>query len=146
NASVDVSFTDAITGSKQIRMLGLDGIYTQIMSETMPSVRGLAIRSGLRFVPGTWITSIDVSKGAGSVVNGYESITGEINVELIKPEHDERWFGNLYVNGAGRTELNLHTAQKVSEKWSTALLLHGSMLNDAPDRNKDGFRDIPDSR
>ncbi|MEM6298806.1 MAG: TonB-dependent receptor [Bacteroidota bacterium] len=146
NASVDVGYTDAISGTKQIRMLGLDGIYTQILSESLPAVRGLAIRNGLNFVPGTWITSIDVNKGTGSVVNGYESVTGQINLEMVKPDNPEKWFGNFYLNGAGRTELNLHTSQKVSDKWATALLLHGSVLENTPDRNNDGFRDIPESR
>lgn len=146
NASVDIAYTDAVSGSKKIRMLGLDGIYSQVMTESMPAVRGLAIRNGLTFIPGTWITSIDVNKGAGSVVNGYESITGQINAELVKPESGERWFGNVYLNGAGRMEFNFHTTQQVSKKWSTALLFHASALETAVDRNGDGFRDLPEGR
>ncbi|MGF1533347.1 MAG: TonB-dependent receptor domain-containing protein [Bernardetiaceae bacterium] len=145
NASVDVAYTDAISGSKKIQMLGLDGIYSQIMTESMPAVRGLAVRTGLSFVPGTWITSIDVNKGAGSVVNGYESMTGQINVELIKPEGKAR-FVNLYTNAAGRLELNAHATQEVSDRWATALLLHASALENAVDNNGDGFRDIPEGR
>lgn len=143
NASVDVSTTDAVSGTKQIRMLGLDGVYAQIMAENIPSIRGLAARSGLYFIPGTWIKSIDINKGAGSVVNGYESITGQINIELAKPQLSEKLLFNFYANQAGRLEANLNTAHKLNEKWSTGFLLHGSNLSLENDWNDDGFMDTP---
>jgi outer membrane receptor for ferrienterochelin and colicins len=143
NASVDVSTSDAVTGTKQIRLLGLDGTYSQIMTENVPAVRGLASRSGLYFIPGTWIKSIDINKGAGSVVNGYESITGQINVELAKPENSEKLLFNVYTNFGGRWELNVNTAQKVSKKWSTAVLAHFSNLPRPIDQNNDGYMDVP---
>lgn len=144
NASVDVSFSDAVSGTKRIRMLGLDGVYAQIMTENIPSVRGLASRSGLHFIPGTWIQAIDISKGAGSVVNGYESISGQINLTLASLNSNEKMLLNFYTNQMGRVEGNLNLRHSLSEKWHTSLLLHGSFLNTAPDNNKDGFRDIPD--
>ena len=144
NASVDVSSNDAVTGTKRIRLLGLDGLYAQIMTENIPSVRGLASRTGLTFIPGTWIKSIDINKGTGSVVNGYESFTGQINVELAKPENSEKVLFNGYANANSRVEFNLNTSHKVSEKWHTGLLFHGSTLQNAIDRNDDGFRDIPE--
>lgn len=147
NASVDVSFSDAISGTKQIQMLGLDGVYVQMQTENIPSIRGLNAIYGLNHTPGTWVSSIDVGKGTGSVVNGYESITGQINVELQKPEDSERLFVNGYLNQMGRGELNIQSAQKVGKKWSTGLLLHGSALGESfmnqMDRNKDGFLDLP---
>ncbi len=147
NASVDVSFSDAISGARQIQMLGLDGVYVQIQTENVPSVRGLNSVYGLNYTPGTWVSSIDVGKGAGSVANGYESITGQINVELQKPESSDRLFVNGYLNQMGRGELNLQTGQKISKKWSTGLLLHGSALGEVfmnrMDRNNDGFLDLP---
>lgn len=147
NASVDVSYSDAITGAKQVQMLGLDGTYVQINAENIPSIRGLSTTYGLSYVPGTWISSIDVGKGAGSVVNGYESITGQINVELQKPESSERLYLNTYINDMGRAEINLNLAQKLNKKWSTGLLLHSSRMGDEiaskMDRNNDGFLDLP---
>lgn len=143
NPSVDVSTTDAVSGGKQIRMLGLDGVYSQILRENIPTVRGLSARSGLGFIPGTWVKSIDINKGAGSVVNGYESITGQINVELAKPENSEALLLNGYVNGNGRIEGNLNTAIKLSDKWSTGLLLHASNLSNVVDMNEDDFMDTP---
>lgn len=153
NASVSVSYTDAVTGAKQIQMLGLSGTYVQINSENIPSIRGLATTYGLSYIPGTWIASIDVGKGAGSVVNGYESITGQLNVELQKPENSERLFLNTYVNDMGRGEINLNLSQKIGKPnkegkgWSTGLLLHASRMSDLisskMDRNKDGFLDLP---
>jgi len=142
-ASVDVHISDAVSGTKQIQMLGLDGIYTQITAENIPAVRGLSARNGLNFIPGTWIRSIDVSKGAGSVVNGYESVTGQINVELIKPLESERFFYNAYVSQFGRVENNLHFTKKLNKKWSSALLLHGSTQRFREDQNEDSFMDIP---
>ena len=143
NASVSVSYSDAVTGAKQIQMLGLSGTYIQTNVENIPSIRGLATTFGLNFVPGTWIQSIDVGKGAGSVVNGYESMTGQINVELQKPDSREKLYFNTYVNNFGRAELNLNLAHQINKKWSTGLLTHGSTLRSRIDNNKDGFLDMP---
>jgi len=144
NPSVDVSYNDAITGSKQIQLLGLAGIYTQLTVENLPGPRGLATSLGLNSIPGTWIESIQLSKGTGSVANGFESIAGQINVELKKPATSEKLFANVYVNDFGKTDLNLNMAQKLGKKWSTELLIHDDFLNNKNlDFNKDGFRDLP---
>ncbi|WP_221390314.1 TonB-dependent receptor domain-containing protein [Dyadobacter sp. NIV53] len=143
NASVSVSYSDAVTGAKQIQMLGLSGTYIQTNIENIPGLRGLASTFGLNFIPGTWIQSIDVGKGAGSVVNGYESMTGQINIELQKPDSREKLYLNTYVNSFGRAEANLNLAHQLNEKWSTALLTHGSTLQNRMDKNKDGFLDLP---
>ncbi|MEO1253742.1 MAG: TonB-dependent receptor, partial [Bacteroidota bacterium] len=146
NASVDVSFTDALSGAKTIRMLGLEGSYVQINRENIPNVRGLSGKYGLSYVPGTWIQSIDVGKGAGSVVNGYESMTGQINVELKKPESSEKLYLNGYVNSFGRVELNANHARNINDKWSTALLFHTNYFNNEIDQNDDEFMDLPKSK
>ncbi|MEH0153952.1 TonB-dependent receptor [Limibacter armeniacum] len=143
NPSVDVSFTDAITGTRQIEMLGLAGRYAQITTESLPTIRGLSSNFGLTYLPGTWLQSIQVSKGVGSVVNGYESITGQINAELKKPFISEKLMVNAYANQGGRLELNVNTMQKISEKWSTATLLHASGRTTKQDHNDDGFLDFP---
>ncbi|NJO03118.1 MAG: TonB-dependent receptor [Bacteroidia bacterium] len=143
NASVEVSATDAVSGTKRIQMLGLDGIYAQVMTEGIHNLKGLASRSGLNFIPGTWIKSIDINKGSGSVVNGYESITGQINVQLARPESSEKWLLNSYLNQNGRIEANLNTAQALSDKWYTGLLLHASNLSLKGDANDDNFLDVP---
>ena len=146
NASVDVSFTDAISGAKIIRMLGLDGSYVQINRENIPNVRGLSGRYGLSYVPGTWVQSIDVGKGAGTVVNGFESMTGQINVELKKPENSEKLYLNGYANSFGRFEVNANHARDINDQWSTAILLHSNYFNNEIDQNEDGFMDLPKSR
>jgi outer membrane receptor for ferrienterochelin and colicins len=143
NASVDVSYTDAVSGARQIQMLGLDGTYSQLLSENIPSVRGLATSYGLAFIPGTWIESISVSKGAGSVVNGYESMAGQINVEFHKPEESEKVFVNTYVNNFGRYEGNLHLRNILNNKWSNLTFIHGSTVTQKIDMNRDGFLDTP---
>ncbi len=143
NPSVDVSFTDAVTGTRQIEMLGLAGPYVQITRENMPDVRGLSALYGLTYTPGPWIEGIQLNMGAGSVVNGFESITGQINVELRKPENSDRLFLNLYGNQAGRMEANLNTSYPLGEKWHGGLLLHGNLRPLEMDRNGDGFMDHP---
>ena len=143
NPSVDVSFTDAITGSRQIQMLGLAGQHTMISIENMPGVRGLAASQGIQFIPGSWINSIEVTKGVGSVVNGYESIAGHINVELKKPEESDKLFVNGYVNQSGRSEANANFTRMVGRKWATTFLLHASARPFDMDQNEDGFLDFP---
>jgi len=142
NASVDVVVADAVSGTKKLRMLGLDGIYTQMQQENIPTIRGLSAATGLTQVPGTWVKSIQINKGAGSVVNGHESITGQINVEYQKPDAD-RLMVNGYGNSAGRAELNVQYAKQINETWGTNLLVHGSGAQLQNDRNKDGFLDLP---
>ena len=144
NPSVDVSYSDAVTGSKQIQLLGLSGNYTQLTVENLPGPRGIATPLGLNSIAGPWVESIQLSKGTGSVANGFESIAGQINVELKKPENSERIYANAYVNDFGKTDLNLNLTQRVGSKWSTGLLLHDDLLlNKHLDENKDGFRDLP---
>jgi outer membrane receptor for ferrienterochelin and colicins len=146
NPSIDVAFTDAITGTRQIQMLGLSGPNTMISLENMPAVRGLASIQGIQFIPGTWINSIQVTKGVGSVINGYESIAGQINVELKKPQESDKVFVNGYVNRSGRTETNLIYTIQTSKKWGTTFLLHGSVRPLEMDQNKDSFLDFPKGR
>jgi outer membrane receptor for ferrienterochelin and colicins len=145
NASVSVSYADAVTGAKQIQFLGLGGQYVQTNVENIPTVRGLASTFGLNYIPGTWINSIDVGKGAGSVVNGYEAMTGQINVELQKPDEplNNRLLVNGYANSFGRVEGNLNWSLPVGNRWSVATLAHVSTLQTEQDGNKDGFRDLP---
>jgi outer membrane receptor for ferrienterochelin and colicins len=144
NPSVDVSYNDAVTGSKQIQLLGLSGNYTQLTVENLPGPRGIATPLGLNSIAGPWVESIQLTKGIGSVVNGYESIAGQINVELKKPETTEKLYANVYINDFGKTDLNLNLSKKIGKRWSTGLLLHDDFLtNKKLDFNKDGFRDLP---
>jgi outer membrane receptor for ferrienterochelin and colicins len=143
NPSVDASFTDAVTGTRKIEMLGLAGPYVQITRENMPDVRGLSALTGLTYVPGTWIEGLQLNMGAGSVVNGFESITGQINVELRKPESSDRLFVNAYGNSDGAMEANVMTAYRINENWNGSLLLHGNMRPFQLDHNGDGFVDHP---
>lgn len=144
--AVDVEYSDAVTGAKQISMLGLAGIYSQILLENVPFVRLLANQFGLAFVPGTWMESISVSKGVASVTNGYEAISGQIDVEYKKPETNrERLFVNLFGNTMGKGEFNLNSRFDVgkSKNVSTMILAHGEGQFAKIDMNKDGFLDLP---
>ncbi|PIB28374.1 TonB-dependent receptor [Maribacter sp. 4U21] len=143
NPAIDVNFSDALTGTKQIQMLGLTSPYLLITQENIPMVRGASQAYGLTFTPGTWVESIQITKGAGSVVNGYESISGQINTELVKPLTDKALFVNGYANRNGRLELNTHSNHKLSDKWSTGLYVHGNLRTQKEDRNDDGFLDAP---
>ncbi|WP_411893606.1 TonB-dependent receptor domain-containing protein [Winogradskyella sp. A2] len=143
NPSIDVNFADAVTGTKQIKMLGLNSPYILIATENIPAIRGASQAYGLSFIPGTWVESIQITKGAGSVVNGFESIAGQINAEMVKPTTDSKLFVNAYAAVNGRLELNTHINQKVSERWSSGLYIHGNLRNQKFDRNDDSFLDVP---
>ncbi|MEW4925322.1 TonB-dependent receptor [Algibacter sp. 2305UL17-15] len=143
NPSIDVNFADAISGTRQIKMLGLTSPYILIATENIPSIRGASQAYGLSFIPGTWVESIQITKGAGSVVNGFESIAGQINTELVKPSTDDKLFVNLYGATSERLELNTHINTKVSDRWHTGLYIHGNTHNKKHDVNNDGFMDMP---
>lgn len=143
NPSIDVNFADAVSGTKQIKMLGLNSPYILITTENVPAIRGASQAYGLSFIPGTWVESIQITKGSGSVVNGFESIAGQINAEMVKPSIDDRLFVNAYAGVNGRFELNTHINQKVSDKWSTGLYIHGNLRDQKFDRNDDSFLDVP---
>jgi outer membrane receptor for ferrienterochelin and colicin len=143
NPAIDVNLSDGLTGTKQIQMLGLTSPYLLITQENIPMVRGASQAYGLTFTPGTWIESIQITKGAGSVVNGYESISGQINTELVKPLTDNAVFVNGYANENGRYEMNTHFNRKLTDKLSTGLYIHGNKRAQKEDNNEDGFLDAP---
>lgn len=143
NASVDVSYSDAVTGAKQIQLLGLRGTYSQILTENIPNLRGLATSFGLGYIPGSWMESIQVSKGTAAVLNGYESIAGQINVEYLKPDEADKLYVNAYANMHGKLEGNVISAFKLNDKWSTALFAHVENLSNKVDDNGDSFLDMP---
>lgn len=143
NPSVDVSYTDAITGAKQIKLLGLDGAYSQLQTENFPNFRGLASNYGLLYVPGPWLESIQVSKGAASVVNGFESITGQINANFKKPDSPEKFHFNLFQSDEGKSEINSNVSFRLSDKTTSTFFLHGENFQTRKDHNQDGFIDDP---
>ena len=143
NPAVDVNHSDALTGSKKIEMLGLKSPYILITEENIPMVRGASQAFGLSFTPGTWVESIQVTKGMGSVVNGFESIAGQINAELKKPLNDIPLFLNGFYGFDGRLEMNAHLNEKVSEKLTTTFFLHHNRRDKINDKNNDGFLDKP---
>lgn len=143
SASVTVGYADAVTGARQIRLLGLSGIYTQMLDENRPVMRGLASPFGLSYIPGQWLESIQIAKGPSSVINGSEAITGQINMEHRKPNAEQALFANLFLSNMLRTEANIATSFQLNDKWSTIVLAHFSTDPKAHDGNGDGFRDEP---
>lgn len=143
NASVDASFSDAVTGAKQIQLLGLSGKYVQMMTENIPNLYGLAEVYGLMYIPGTWMESIQISKGASAVINGYEGITGQINVEYKKPQSSERFFFNQFASTGGLLETNFNASTIINDKWSTMAFGHFGYSVLEMDHNHNGFLDEP---
>jgi hypothetical protein len=142
NATIDVVYNDAVSGAKKIKMLGLDGIYTQITQENLPLIRGLSSSYGLTFTPGPFVESIQIIKGTGSVVNGFESFSGQINLEYFKPDCSENLYYNLYGNLEGKIENNLRLVKK-NGKWKSNFFAHFSYHDTEIDNNNDGFLDMP---
>ncbi len=143
NPAIDVNYADALAGTKQIKMLGLSSPYLLISEENIPMVRGASQAYGLTFTPGTWVESIQISKGAGSVSIGFESIAGQINTELKKPMTDIPFFLNLFASENGRYEMNTHFNHKFNDYWSTGFYIHGNKRSQKFDNNDDGFLDLP---
>ncbi len=146
NPSVDVNYSDAATGAKQVKLLGLPGTYVQMLTENIPNLRGAAAPYGLGYIPGTWMQSIQVSKGASSVKNGYESVTGQINVEMLKPQADQSVGANMYADHKGKVEANFNGNLHLTDKLSAGLLVHGENAFATHDENGDGFADAPKTR
>ena len=145
SASVTVGYSDAISGARQIKMLGLAGTYTQILDENRPIMQGAGATYGLSYTPGMWLNSIQVSKGVASVTAGHEAITGQINLEHRKPTDDERFFLNLYFDNEMRPEINISSAIPLTpdKSLSTVIMAHGSLDTSHHDMNFDGFADMP---
>ena len=153
SASVTVGYSDAISGARQIKMLGLAGTYTQMLDESRPVMRGLSAPYGMTYVPGMWLNSIQVSKGVSSVTAGHDAVTGQINLEYRKPTDEERLFVNAYLDDMLRPELNITSAIPLTrdKRLSTIVMAHGSLDTDwremrHMDLNRDGFRDQPSDR
>jgi len=146
SATISVGFTDAVSGAKKIQMLGLSGIYSQMLMENIPTMRGLAASFGWSQTPASWLESIQVSKGNSSVVNGYESITGQINLEFKKPDKTDDLSVDLFADDANEYEINLTGARKVSKNLWTNLLLHASTATNVHDKNHDHFMDMPKTK
>ena len=143
NPSVDVNYSDATTGARQIKLLGLAGTYVQMLTETMPNFRNSAAPYSLSYVPGPWMKSIQVSKGAASVKNGYESVTGQINVQYLQPEDEEGATINLYGSTMARFEANGDANLHLNQRLSTEILMHHENEYGEHDSNNDGFVDMP---
>lgn len=142
-ASVDVVLNDAVTGAKKIQMLGLEGVYVQKLFEGIPFNRGLGNVLGFDQFPGPWINSIQLTKGVGTVLNGYESMSGQINLNFLPPDGNERVYADVFANQQGRFEGNLVWTKPLSIRWSTALFAGGHYQDQKVDRNDDGFLDMP---
>jgi hypothetical protein len=145
NGAIDVTYPNALTGVKEIQLLGLRGIYSQFLVENRPNMTGIATPFAFEFYPGTWLSGVDLAKGASSVKNGNAGITGQVNVELAKPDQDKPVFFNFFTSTEGRGEVNLHLNKK-GKTQHNGLLLHGSFVENRWDMNNDRFKDSPDRR
>lgn len=146
NASVDVSFGDAVTGAKQIKLLGLAGKYSQLMTENIPNMRGTASAFGIYYVPGPWMESIQISKGTASVINGYESTTGQINIQFKDADNSEKYYADIFTNSSLKSDINFIGSLNAGEDLSSSLFLHGEYMSNKVDHNNDSFLDHPNVR
>lgn len=143
NPTIDANYPDAVTGIREISMLGLRGLYTQLMTENKQMFTGIGTPFLLDNIPGTWLRSVQITKGAGSVINGYQSTTGQINVEMQNPLDDKPVFVNLFTGTNGRLEANVHLNKIHKPTFMQGLYLHGSTVVRKIDHNDDGWMDMP---
>jgi len=134
--------TNIITNSKELRILGLSGVYNQVLIDGFPMIQGLSYTYGISGVPGTLVQNIHVSKGANSVLQGYESISGQINVITKSPEKADKLFLNAYINGFAEKQFNANLAFK-KNKWSNITAFHVVQPANKVDRDNDDFIDLP---
>ncbi len=141
-SSVQPQTTNIITNAKELRILGLSGVYNQVLIDGFPMIQGLTFTYGISAVPGTLVDNIYISKGANSVLQGHESISGQINVETKKPNASEKLFVNVYLNSFLEKHLNLATNFKTG-KWHSLLAFHTVQPANKTDRDNDNFLDLP---
>lgn len=146
NATVDVSYANAVSGTKQLKMLGLDQKYILLTKELLPEIRGISSAYGMNFIPGRWIQGIQLAKGGGSVTNGYEAIAGHINTELYKSHDKAKTSLNFFGDINTRFEGNFVHNDAINNKWTQSILLHGNATTSRQDHNDDGFMDQPIGR
>ncbi|MBC7775564.1 MAG: TonB-dependent receptor, partial [Phycisphaerae bacterium] len=142
NGAIDVSYPNALTGVKEIQLLGLRGIYSQFLVENRPTMTGIATPFAFEYIPGTWLSGVDLAKGASTVKNGNTGITGQVNAEIVKPDTDKPLFVNIFSSTEGRGEVNVHLNKK-GKTAHNGLLLHGSFVENNWDTNGDHFKDAP---
>ena len=135
NTSVEVTTSDVMSRTKQTQLLGLDGSYSLLTMDNQPALRGLAAPYRLSYLAGPWIENIEVIRGTGSVVNGYETISDQVNVELKELEKTDQLLFNAYANDLNKFDVNLNASARISPKWSTVLLLRTDYLGNRVDRN-----------
>ena len=143
SASVTVGYSDAVTGARQIRLLGLSGVYTQMLDENRPVMRGLSAPFGLSYVPGSWLESIQIAKGSPSVINGVESMTGQINLEHKKPTDEKPLFINASMMTDTKADFNVISSFQLSPTVYASILGHVDGNFKTEDMNMDGFADDP---
>lgn len=144
SGAVSVSETDAVTGAKEMEILGLRGIYSLMTFNNIPDFTGLAYPFSLDMIPGTWLNEVAISKGISNAVNGSNGFSGQVNIATKDAFNDEPLFVNMYGNTLGRYEANLHLNKLLNRPgFGIGAYLHGSKNLNSIDQNKDGFLDVP---
>jgi outer membrane receptor for ferrienterochelin and colicins len=141
-ATVQPQTTNVITNSKELRILGISGVYNQVLIDGLPMIQGLSYTYGISGIPGTLVENITISKGTNSVLQGYESISGQINVETKEPTKTDKLLLNVYVNNFLEKHVNVNYTFKV-KKWSSLAALHTVQPANKVDRDNDTFLDLP---
>ena len=140
--TVQPQTTNVVTNAKELRILGLSGVYNQILVDGFPVIQGLSYTYGISSIPGTVVGNIYVAKGANSVLQGFESISGQINVETKDPDNTDKVYLNAYVNSFGEKHINTNYAVK-KNKWSNLTAVHMVQPANKVDRDNDNFLDLP---
>lgn len=140
---IDVRYTDAVTGTQQIQLLGLSSKYAQVTRDGIPTFGNIGTAESYNLTPSAWMSNVQLSQGVGSVINGHENITGHFDQELKQPDSGDRFYLNLQGNQSGRYEGSLIARQELGEKISTAVFFHANDRQLRTDLNEDGFIDLP---
>ena len=140
--SVSPQVTNVVTNAKELRIAGLSGVYNQVLIDGFPMIQGLSYTYGISSVPGTLVENIYVAKGANSVLQGFESISGQINVITKDPDLEAPLFLNAYLNSFGERQFNADASFKIGD-FKNLLAVHVVQPAGVFDRDKDAFLDVP---
>ncbi len=144
-AGLRVQPTSPALGGASVRIQGLRGRYTQILSDGLPLYGGQTGALGPLQIPPMDLGQVEVIKGAASALYGASALGGVVNLITRRPDPEGEGEVLLNQTDRGGTDLILWRSDALGEHWGYTLLASGhrqSMF----DEDDDGWADLPGFR
>lgn len=140
-SGTQIQQTSAVSGYASIRLLGLDGVYTQLLKDGFPLYGGLSGSLSMLQIPPLDLQRVEVIKGASSALYGGDAIAGVINLVSKQPSFSPLWTLVVNQTHKGGTDLGSYFSHR-NRRLGTAWMADYS-LQQPFDVNSDGFSDLP---